>query len=183
MSVNEVVNLVIGFVLGIVASWVFWYWQINIKPRIAVSPMCAYDPDSGTLGIRVINRSIQQATDIKVRLLVAQVQGSWYDTIYTPVLNRDSLFALRPYKRPMKFWRLPGSSIFETQDGAKIVELLSQQGQTERRLIFTLSATDALTDALSSSKVIQRVSYQLSDIQVGDFKSGRHFVILPKHLT
>jgi hypothetical protein len=179
MSVNEVVNLVIGFVLGIVASWVFWYWQINIKPRIAISPMCAYDPDSGTLGIRVINRSRQQATDIKVRLLVAQVQGSWYDTIYTPVLNRDSLFALRPYKRPMKFWRLPASAIFETQDGAKIVELLSQQGKTERRLIFTLSATDAL----SSSKVIQRVSYQLSDIQVGDFKSGRHFVILPKHLT
>ena len=76
MSVNEVVNLVIGFVLGIVASWIFRYWHINIKPRIAISPMCAYDPDSGTLGIRVINRSRRQATDIKVRLLVAQVQGS-----------------------------------------------------------------------------------------------------------
>jgi hypothetical protein len=154
MSVNDVINLVIGFVLGIGSSWVFWYWQLHLKPRIAISPMAAYDPDTGTLGIRIINRARRQATDIQALLFVAEVQGSWYDTIYTPVLNRTALFALAPYKRPMAFWRLPVSSIFETRDGANIVALLSSQGHNERRLIYTLSATDAL----SSSKVIQRVS-------------------------
>lgn len=161
-------------VVGVVSSWAFWYLQINIKPKIDISPHAVYDPTDDTIGILVINRSKRQATDINVLLFIGEVQGNWYETVYTPKLNRKYLFALDGRKTKSSFWQLPTSSYFEAVEGGKIMDILAEKSK-KRKMIFTLSATDAI----SSTKVIYRVAYGYEDIKRGKFKQAGNFDVIP----
>jgi len=173
MNTTDIINFIIAFAMGVISSWAFWYLLVLTKPKIAISPMTAYNPDSGKLQIRIINRTRRQAADIHFSLFVAE-RGKWsYHTIFTPELNRNYLFALGSVKNFGKFWVLPTSSIFGTSDGKQILDLLSTSGDGERRLVLTLVATDAL----SGSKVIQRVAYGIEDIKHGKFSPGLEFQV------
>jgi hypothetical protein len=174
MSSIDILNMVIGLVVGVISSWLFWYFLLLTKPKVSISPMAVYNEEDDTIGIRVINNSRRQAADIRVLLFLAEIHKPWVSTIRTIPLRKDYLFALGGKQNLGKFWVLPTSTIFGAQGGKELMGLLGKSTGGERRLVFTLSATDAI----SGSKIIQRVTYRLDDIKFGKFSAGAKFLVI-----
>ncbi len=174
MVITDIINLFIGFFIGALSSGAVWYLLAMTKPKIAISPMIVYEPETNRLRIRVINRSRRQASRIKVLFFVGEKYSAFYRTIHTPKLNRRDIFALGSKNNFGKYWVLPTSTIFSVTDGKQVLDILSQHEKGERRLVFTLSATDAL----SGSEIIQRVSYSIDDVKFGKFNSGTEFHVI-----
>jgi hypothetical protein len=50
-----ILNQFIGFLIGVLSSWAFWYLQMRSKPKIAISPWVAYNPCKNTLAVKIRN--------------------------------------------------------------------------------------------------------------------------------
>lgn len=172
----DFIGLILGFFVGIFSSFAFWYALALMKPRITLSPFAVFYPQDGSLRVRIINKNRRQAVDIKVRLVVDEItQDGSRKTIYIPKLKSDYRFALEPKNKDMeKMWGLPTATTFIAYDGKKILDLLESSNELERRLLFTLSAADAL----SGSKIVQRNSYSYDNIRHGKFCSGLEFEVI-----
>ncbi|MER2511482.1 MAG: hypothetical protein ABTQ25_03515 [Nitrosomonas ureae] len=172
----DFINIILGFFVGILSSYVFWLALVLTKPNIAISPFAVFYPSDGSLRVRIINKSRRQAVDIKVYLAVDELTPrNTRRTIHTPNLNSDYRFALEPKHKDMDFkWGIPTATTFIAYDGQKILDLLAPSNGPERRLLFTLSATDAL----SGAKIVQRVSYSHENLRHGMFVGGLVFEVV-----
>jgi hypothetical protein len=167
-----IINQFLGFVVGILSSWALWYYLLNVKPKIEISPNIAYNPRNGTLHVKVRNARRRQVTDIQSSLAVVERKPDGrLLTIHIARLKRDTLFVLAPIQELQTPWSLPATFVFSTEDGKLMLEQLSQKGEGERRVIFVISATDGL----SGSKVVQQVSFSMENIKWGRF--GLDFTI------
>ncbi len=170
----------LGFTIGILSSWLFLYIMLKVKPRIQISPFIAHVPQSDILLIRIINSSRRQATDIHVQLRIEEtfpIDGSVRRfTKYRAKLRFDSLVALDAIQNwePDNIWKLPIATHIVAKDAKFIVDLLSEQIDTERKLSLTLSANDSI----SGTKHVQRILYDLEDIKEGRFASGKKFQLV-----
>jgi hypothetical protein len=154
----------IGFLVGIFSSWAFWYVLLLAKPKISVSRNVVFNEKKGSLLVKVMNRGRRQATDVQVSLaLVERDSIGRFFTLHSAQLRKDSLPALAPKNESHKPWGLRTAYIFATDEGVQILEKWSSANQNERRLVFTLSATDGL----SGTKFVQQTSYQLEDVKSG----------------
>jgi hypothetical protein len=156
----------IGFLVGISSSWAFWYVLLLAKPRIVISKNIVFNKKKGSLLIKVMNRSRRQATDIQASLALVErdTMGRFF-TLHSAQLRKDSLSALAPKHESHNPWGLRTAYVFATDEGVQILEKLSSAHQNEKRLVFTLSATDGL----SGTKVVQQTSYRLEDVKSGRF--------------
>ena len=170
------IDLIVGFIVGIISSYIFWLTLALTKPKILISPSAVYYPKDGSLKIKIINNSRRQAVDIQVETAVDEITSGKRRTIHRPTIKNDTTrFALEPRHKDKDIqWGLPASTIFVIIDGKQILDLLESSNKLERRLLFTLSATDAI----SGSKSVQRVSYLYSDIQHGDYCGGLNFKVM-----
>ncbi len=165
---------IVGFVVGILSSYIFWLALALTKPKILISPFAVFYPTDGSLRIKIINNSRRQVVDIKVYVAVDEIISGKRKTIHIPVLKSDNRFALEGSHKDKDIqWGLPSSTVFVIYDGKQILDLLNPSNKLERRLLFTLSATDAI----SNSKSVQRVSYRHSDIEHGEFYGGLIFKV------
>jgi hypothetical protein len=156
----------IGFLVGILSSWAFWYVLLLAKPKIIISKNIVFNKKKGSLLIKVMNRSRRQATDIQASLaLVERDTIGRFFTLHSAQLRKDSLPALAPKHESHNPWGLRTAYVFATDEGVQILEKLSSAHQNEKRLVFTLSATDGL----SGTKVVQQISYRLEDVKSGRF--------------
>jgi hypothetical protein len=156
----------IGFLVGIFSSWAFWYVLLLAKPKISVSRNVVFNEKKGSLLVKVMNRGRRQATDVQVSLaLVERDSIGRFFTLHSAQLRKDSLPALAPKHESHKPWGLRTAYIFATDEGVQILEKWSSANQNERRLVFTLSATDGL----SGTKFVQQTSYRLEDVKSGRF--------------
>jgi hypothetical protein len=156
----------IGLLVGILSSWAFLYVLLLAKPRIIISKNIVFNKKKGSLLIKVMNRSRRQATDIQASLALAERDtiGRFF-TLHSAQLRKDSLPALAPKHESHNPWGLRTAYVFATDEGVQILEKLSSAHQNEKRLVFTLSATDGL----SGTKVVQQISYRLEDVKSGRF--------------
>ncbi|MBD2056447.1 hypothetical protein H6F88_10550 [Oculatella sp. FACHB-28] len=156
----------IGLLVGILSSWAFLYVLLLAKPRIIISKNIVFNEKKGSLLIKVMNRSRRQATDIQASLaLVERDTIGRFFTLHSAQLRKDSLPALAPKHESHNPWGLRTAYVFATDEGVQILEKLSSAHQNEKRLVFTLSATDGL----SGTKVVQQISYRLEDVKSGRF--------------
>lgn len=161
-----IVNQVIGFAIGLISSWAFLYILILANPRIEISKKLVFNEKKGSLLIKILNRGRRQATDIQASLaLVEQDEKGRFFTLHSAQLRKDALMALAPIKESKKTWGIRTAYVFATDEGAEILEKFSVPGNNVKRIVFTLSATDGL----SNTKVVQQVDYRLEDVRRGRF--------------
>lgn len=164
-----VLSQFIGFVIGVFSSWVFWYYLVNVKPKIEISHSIVYNPTSKTLHVKIRNGRRRQVTDVQVSLAVVEEEPNGrLQTLHIAKLRRDMLFALAPIQDLHKRWSIPVTTVFSTDDGEQMLELLATKGNGERRIVFVL----AVTDGLSGTKVVQQVTYRAEDVKYGRFGLG-----------
>jgi len=166
------INQLLGFVVGILSSWALWYYLLNVKPKIEISANIAYNPRNGTLHVKVRNAKRRQVTDVQSSLAVVERKPDGrLLTLHIARLRRDTLFVLAPIQDLKAPWGLPATFVFSTDDGKRMLELLAEKGDGERRIVFVISATDGL----SGSKVVRQVSFRQENIKHGRF--GLDFTI------
>jgi hypothetical protein len=173
-------NQALGFAIGVLSSFAFWYVLLFFKPRIEVSPVIAYDPLKDKLWIKTINRGRRQITDIQIRGYVQEVRrsGAEYGGKYTvyrakiPLPSRVALGSIRNYGNP---WKISPITSFSIEEAKHIITLLSESTNNERRLVIILSANDAL----SGTKVVKMVTYRADCIVTGKFERGRTLQVIP----
>jgi hypothetical protein len=169
MSMDFILNLIIGFVLGILSSMAFWYGLLLVRPSIQISPVIAFDIKKERLRIKIINRSRRYAKDIRARLVLAErtQEGKVFKiSVFREVpLRRDTVFALSPIQYLYKPWYPPTIYVFSTKELNNTISELSSPTKGDRRLRFTLMATDALSGATT----IQTTTYRSQDIKIGGF--------------
>jgi hypothetical protein len=175
---DTIVNQLIGFIVGVVSSWAFWYLMILVKPKILVWHEAVFNPEKNSFLVKVRNVRRRQATDIQASLSVVErktdkEREGLLLTLHTAQLRKDSLFALAPIQDLLKAWVLRTSYVFVSDDGKIIMDLLREQGDGDRRVVFVISAADGI----SGTKVVQQVTYKLDDIKYGKFGLG--FKIVP----
>lgn len=172
----DFVNLILGFLVGILSSYAFWAALSVVKPNIEISPFVVFDPKNGSMRVRIRNKGRRQAVDIKVLAGVDEVMPNKFRrSVHKPSLRNDYRFALEPKHKDMDLnWGLPTVTTFVIPEGQHVLDLLAPSQGLERRLLFTLSATDAL----SGAKVVQRVSYTYQDIKQGEFQDGFGFEVI-----
>jgi hypothetical protein len=161
-----VISQIIGFLIGLFSSWLFWYTLILAKPHIVISPYAAYNQRKGSLLIKIMNKGTRQATDIQAQLSLVQLAPSGrFFTRHQAKLRLAELPALAPIKESDRPWGIRTAFVFATDEGELLIKLLTSQGNGEKRLVFTLAATDGL----SGTKLVQQVAYRTEDIQYGHF--------------
>ena len=160
------VNQLIGFSVGLISSWSFLYILILAKPRIEISEQIIFNEKKGSLLIKVLNRERRQATDIQASLsLVERDDKGRFFTIHHAQLRKDSLMALAPVKESHKPWGIRTAYVFATDEGVEVLNKFSSNSKGTKRIVFTLSATDGL----SNTKVVQQIDYRFEDIRRGRF--------------
>lgn len=158
----------LSFIVGIISSWFFWYILLVTKPNVKVSPHIAYNPKDNYLRIKVSNNSRRQVVDISLQLIVAEKNSPVDNTaVFRAVFHNPVRPVLDSINAIEDAWSLPISTVFRVADAKTVIKLLS--AQPDRRLMLTLSATDAI----SNSKVVKRMIYKPDDIHKGVFKPGR----------
>jgi hypothetical protein len=170
------VNLVIGVVLGVIASAVFWRVLLFFKPKFEISPEAALHPETNELRIKVINRSRSYAINVRASLVIADryLKGDAPTVevlLELPLIN-GTVSALAPIQYLHKPW-VPATIIFFYTDAlTDELNLLLSPAKGEKRLRFTLQATHAR----SNTTDVKVVTYGPGDVKLGDFvapMSGR----------
>lgn len=169
MHMDNTINLALGFVLGVLSSAVFWYALLFIKPNIAVSREVALNPKTNKLRIKVINRSWRFAKDLHASLLIGDrhLEGDIFTigVLKELPLGNASLSMLAPIQDLYKPWWPPTIYVFNTETLTDELALLMAPPVGERRLEFTLQATDAMSNTTS----VQVITYRPCDIKLGGF--------------
>lgn len=176
---EELMDQAAGFILGVLASILAWYLLTRLRPRVAVAPKAAYQRETGRIRIKVINRGRRQVSDCRATLTLNERQREG-DTLRIRIqhrlpLAREHLFALGPKTEFGKAWGLYPAFIFRASVGRpELLEQLVRTANSERRLVFTVAARDAI----SGSEIVLRTTYRAEDIQEGIYRTGDNFEIM-----
>jgi hypothetical protein len=172
----------LGFALGVAACFVFWYLLVRVKPDVRIASVAAHNFRKGLIGIKIINYSRRQATDVKAHLSVSTKPP--VGVISTRVIGRlrwDHLLALDPKQNLDGLWTLPTTFIFVCENGNEMLAELDKlrKDGTEARLVFTITAQDSV----SGTTIVRRVTYRRRDIVDGWYKPRLSFNVEPKALA
>lgn len=167
-------DLIVGFLVGVLSSYAFWLTLALTKPKILFSPFAVFYPTDNTLRIKIINNTNRQVVDLKGYLAVDEIISGKRRSIHVATLKDNTRFVLEAKNKDKDLqWGLPASTVFIAYDAQQMLDLLKPSNEVERRLLFTLSATDAISGSVS----VQRVSYLYDDIQHGEFYGGLIFKV------
>ena len=178
MTLTEVITHVIGIIVGFAAAWLFWRWQLIVKPNIEVAPFLTYDPDTERFRIKIINRGRRQVTDIDIRMIVSDShkvgEHTRTERLHSIPMRKDIPFALGPISSEEQPWNLFPTYIISSEDDTQSLALLRSSSAGERRIELYLS----VVDALSGTKVVEYRNYTLEEIKIGRFAPGLNFEVI-----
>jgi hypothetical protein len=173
----EINTTMIGFLLGVVGSWLFWRYMLFLKPKVKISKYILRgpnrrNPDSNRpiFRIKVVNTGRRQIVGLEARATIGEITGNTEGIDRRRVtkkilpLNSHEVPALGPKRNVGNSWSLRPLIVFWTDED--IDALLTEGG--ERRVVFTLFATDAES---GTTKVFQQI-YEKQLIKDGDFAVG-----------
>lgn len=118
---------ILAFVLGVLSCIASWYWLLRVKPDIRVASVAAFNPRTGKLGVKVVNFSNRQATNVQVQAAVATKPP--IGIVTTRVVGKlrwDTVLALDPIQNINGFWTLPTTFVFICENGAELIQELDR---------------------------------------------------------
>lgn len=172
------ISSLIGFLLGLLGSFIFLRWQLSIKPIVSISSYIIYSSEKCTFRAKIANETNRQVTDIRVKLNIMKRIKYKTHTVQLLVrhlnLQSEEALILAGRKERVKPWGILYARTFETTPDNEALKLLSSSiSGEERRLVLTMEAVDAL----SGTKIVQRKTYRYEDV-VLDAKFGEKFTII-----
>ncbi len=177
---SQLIGIIIAFILGFVACWLFWRYQLILKPELLVSSKIASRPSGSDLqrkiySIKIINLSKRPVINMKASLGVHELRmyerGHKRPTIYSVKLAPSSGTILGPCKKKIDPWSITNIHYYTAMPDKKLEELLGEN----RKIVFTIQATDAT----SNTTIIRRYIYNENDIVQGIFEPGSGIDIMP----
>ncbi|MBC7818816.1 MAG: hypothetical protein IAG10_18145 [Planctomycetaceae bacterium] len=167
----DLLGIAIGFILGLISSWLFWRWQLMIAPHFTISSQIAvrpalHDPSKLVYQIKIVNRSARSIIDMTASLGVGEVarEGLGRKTIHLVKLRPEAPTYIGPATGHYDPWSITCVHYYTSEPDNRVSELLTE----ERKLVFTVQATDAH----SGTTVLKRVLYEAKDIVKGHFEGG-----------
>jgi hypothetical protein len=176
--VDIVLSLMASFILGIGACWVFWRWQLRVKPKVRLADRAVFCTASKWLGVKVANVGKHQVTDVEARLAIAERTKEERIIIRKiGILNAPTLFAIEPLSKLHEPWLLPTVFVFAARNGEEMVQCLTddRQAGADRRLLFTLS----MRDGVSGTKVVKTAVFKPAEIEIGWYEPSLSFKTNP----
>lgn len=176
---NFVASQMLAFLLGVLACWAFWYVLLWLTPRLKIAPEAAYDPVQGRINVKVANIGTRQITDIEAELvLFDRIPEGRLVPVRRGVLDPPNILALEVRKMVGVPWCLPTVYVFVCKNGTDLYDALQATPQVgERRVVFTISARDAV----SGTKKVQRVTFARNAVKVGTYTRGLAFDVQPQN--
>ncbi len=172
---SDIIAFLAGLFSGVLSNVLFLHYLRFHKPRLEISPLVAFDPATERFKIKVFNSGRRQITDIEAKLSVyenrAFPEGHRRVRLRVVPLGSSSVIALGCRRNFGKPWALSPVNIFVTKKAPYVTALLSEATAFERRLVFTICASDAV----SGTKLVKRIPYERKDIVVGRFAVGLRF--------
>jgi hypothetical protein len=164
----------LGFIGGLITSWIFWKYLHFLKPNVRVSQVISKSPsyDEERRGqtiyrIKVVNLGTRQVINLSAQATltkIVNVADGQRRMIRKIELKSDSQAALGPRIAIKDMWRIPPMWVVVVEPNSPLEDLVNDHW----KLQLTLSAQDAL----SGTTVVQRVTYDKQQIVQGDFRSG-----------
>lgn len=165
-------QIIVGFAVGLITSWVFWQFLLFLKPKFKICPEIAKINDTRSLPneyrIKVVNLSNRPVINLYARCTI-----EWKVAIPGGKKSLGSEIPINTEKFPV----LGGKDTLRDAFGINPVRyfvlsedlegLLAKRGDGSR-IVFTLSGTDAK----SGSAVTKIAIYGPDDIRPGNFKAG-----------
>jgi hypothetical protein len=100
MDMQFVVTQLVALVVSLVACWCFWYWILQLKPKVNISPVLVYNKSENLLEVKIINMGRQQVTDIDAEASLVRHDphkpGFRTTRIYDLPLDRTAYKSSRP---------------------------------------------------------------------------------------
>ena len=177
------IGIFAGFVLGIAASWLFWRWQLIIKPKFAVSSKVAArpsrsDPNIPFFQIKIVNLSSRPIINMRAQFGVHELNNSNTGprrlTVHNISLKPSGETIIGPHVGHVDPWSITEAHYYTSAPDSSVRTLLEQK-PSHRRLVLTIQATDAE----STTTVLKRFTYTAEDLVEGQFESGGSLNITP----
>ena len=177
LTIDYLISNLIGVVIGLVSSWIFWKYQLNIKPKLQVSNFAIYESHSQTFKIKVKNDGYRDITDISANFRISQRKKGQKsgDYFVQKLVDLSEHAAYRQVLGPIndnQAWGLLNSCIFESDPNDQALDFLGDEiadSEIERRLVVDISCIDAQ----SGSKLVNRQTYSINQIEIDkQFTSG-----------
>ena len=171
-----VLSQVVAFGLGVLACWAFWYVLLYLTPSLKISPQAVYNQQQEQIEIKVANFGRRQIADIEAQIAVFE-RGP--EGRLVPVIRGElvppNILALEAKRMIDVPWCIPTVFIFVCTNGKALSDaLVSSAPERERRLVFTVSAQDAV----SGTKKFQRVTFPPAALIAGSYERGLTFAIV-----
>lgn len=170
------IELLLGFLTGLLCTWLSWKYMLFVKPKVAVAPVVCREVVDGkaTYFFKVANEGKHQAIDLKFKASVYKLRdipgGKIAAMCANLPFNVTGAPALSKRKEEWDYWELPPIYVFMSSPDFDLEALLNDP---EARILFTVS----VKDAMSGTSVVQRQSYALEDIVDGQFVKGLGFAV------
>lgn len=179
----QIIGIITGFVLGFLSCWLFWRYQLTLKPSFIVSQKVASrnNPKSNTTRIyqiKLINLTSRPIINIRAKMGIHELKLYENEhrrpTIYNIELSPNTDTMLGPKVAKIDPWSITNIHYY-TARPEKILEQLFINDQ--RKLVLTIQATDAI----SGTTIIKRYTYDKDDFIEGKFAPGDRIEIIPSN--
>ena len=67
-----IISNLIGIGVGLITSWLFWKWQLNVQPDLQVSKYVIYNTHNKNFKIKVKNEGRRDIVDITAKFRISQ---------------------------------------------------------------------------------------------------------------
>lgn len=178
---SNVIGIIVGFIFGFLSCYLFWRFQLTVRPVFLVSSKVTSrpnrnDPARKVYQIKIVNLSSRPIINMRAKLGVHELRlyerGHRRPTIYNIEMSPSSSEAiLGPKKKAIDPWSITNIHYYTARPDKIIEDLLTG----ERKLVFTIQATDAT----SNTTIIRRYTYNKEDIVEGKFEPGDIMEIVP----
>jgi hypothetical protein len=172
------IGTILGFIVGLIATWLFWKYMLVLKPDVSISTQVASElstKNSGrkTYRFKIRNNGKRQVINVSLVVTICRlidVPGGKISSKIGTIFTKKNASALAPHSISWSSWEIPPIYIFVATPDFDVEELISQP---DTRIMATLSTTDAQ----SGTTHVQRVTYTQHDIIEGNFIKGLGFEI------
>ena len=173
-----ILTTILGLIVGIIASFIFWGYQRFIKPDVTIAPLITATRDKETgkkiYRFKIRNNGKNQVVGIIFKAWVCDlidVPGGKISRGIAdfPIKNSNTL-TLAPKGRSKRPWGLTEERIFRSTPDFDFENMLSE----ERRIMVTLRVSDGLT---GTTDVQQRV-FSKEDVKEGIFAFGASLEVI-----
>ncbi len=172
------ISSIVGFLLGIFASWLFWRYLLWKKPNVEIASKVSLTKDDNSgkniYIFKIANKGDNQLIDLTFEATICDILsvpgGEISRGLFKfPIIQILSIAPKGYNKRP---WGLTPERNYVSIPDIDINKLLVKPNA---RILITLRATDAL----SGTSATQQKTYCKQDIIQGEFAFGESLDIIP----